>query len=164
MGSETTAAAIGLAAGVRRDPFAMLPFMGYHVGDYLQHWLNIGKKADASKLPRIYFVNWFRKDENGKFIWPGFGENSRVLKWIAERLSGTGKAVATPIGNVPAPGAIDIGGIDITEEEMAGILKINKDEWSDEIKSIKENYEMYGDRLPNELSAQLAALEKKLAE
>ena len=162
MGSETTAAAIGLAAGVRRDPFAMLPFMGYHVGSYLQHWLNLGEKADASKLPKIYFVNWFRKDEDDKFIWPGFGENSRVLKWIVERLSGTGKAVTTPIGNIPAPGAIDIDGIDITAEQMAGILDIDKEMWIEEIESIKENYKIYGDKLPKELSAQLEKLEKAL--
>jgi phosphoenolpyruvate carboxykinase (GTP) len=162
MGSETTAAAIGLAAGVRRDPFAMLPFMGYHVGDYLQHWLDIGKKAGA-KLPRIYFVNWFRKNENDKFIWPGYGENSRVLKWIVERVSGTGEAVTTPIGNIPAPGAIDTNGLTISDEDMAELLKVDKEAWLAEIASIKENYEIFGAKLPKELSEQLEALENRLA-
>jgi len=162
MGSETTAAAIGLAAGVRRDPFAMLPFMGYHAGDYLQHWLNIGERADASKLPKIYFVNWFRKDENDKFIWPGYGENSRVLKWVMERLSGEGKAQSTPIGNVPAPGDIDTSGLDICECSMAEILKVDREGWLAEIESIKENYKTYGDKLPKELESQLEALEKRL--
>ncbi|MCL2766108.1 MAG: phosphoenolpyruvate carboxykinase (GTP) [Peptococcaceae bacterium] len=164
MGSETTAAAIGLAAGVRRDPFAMLPFMGYHVGDYLQHWLNIGKKADPAKLPRIYFVNWFRKDKNDKFIWPGYGENSRVLKWISERVSGTGKAVATPIGNLPAPGAIDTNGLGISEESMNGLFQVNSEEWLSEIESIRENYVSYGERLPAELSAQLESLKRRLSQ
>ena len=162
MGSETTAAAIGLAAGVRRDPFAMLPFMGYHVGDYLKHWLNVGASADASKLPKIYFVNWFRKNEDGKFIWPGFGENSRVLKWIVERLSGTGKAVTTPIGNLPAPGAIDTSGINISAEDMAGLLEVDKEAWLAEIESIKENYVIYGDKLPAVLGEELAKLEASL--
>ena len=162
MGSETTAAAIGLAAGVRRDPFAMLPFMGYHVGDYLQHWLDIGKKAGA-KLPKIYFVNWFRKNENDKFIWPGFGENSRVLKWIVERLAGTGEAVTTPIGNIPAPGAIDTSGLTLSDADMAELLKVDKEAWLAEIASIKENYVTYGDKLPKELVAQLEELENRLA-
>ena len=164
MGSETTAAAIGLAAGVRRDPFAMLPFMGYHVGNYLQHWLDIGASADESKLPKIYFVNWFRKNENEKFIWPGFGENSRVLKWILERLDGTGEAVTTPIGNVPAMGALDTDGINISEADMAELLAVDKESWLSEIASIKENYKIYGDKLPKELVTQLEILEKKLAE
>lgn len=162
MGSETTAAAIGLAAGVRRDPFAMLPFMSYHTGEYLQHWLDIGKKTDAAKLPKIYFVNWFRKDETDKFIWPGFGDNSRVLKWIIERISGTSSAVTTPIGNIPEVDAIDTNGISITDEQMAEILKVDKEAWLAEIASIKESYEIYGDKLPKELSAQLEALEKRL--
>jgi len=141
----------------------MLPFMGYHVGDYLQHWLNIGRKADASKLPKIYFVNWFRKNENDKFIWPGFGENSRVLKWIVERLNGTGEAVTTPIGNIPAPGAIDTNGLSLSDADMAELLKVDKDAWLAEIASIKENYVTYGDKLPKELVAQLEELENRLA-
>lgn len=163
MGSETTAAAIGLAAGVRRDPFAMLPFMGYHVGDYLQHWLDIGKKTDPSKLPRIYLVNWFRKNEDGKFIWPGYGENSRVLKWITERISGTAEAIPTTIGNLPAPGAIDIGGLDISVDDMNTLFQVDKEAWLAEIESIKENYEIYGEKLPEELRAQLESLENRLS-
>ncbi|MCL1857938.1 MAG: phosphoenolpyruvate carboxykinase (GTP) [Oscillospiraceae bacterium] len=160
MGSEITTAAITDNVGqVRRDPFAMLPFMGYHAGDYLQHWLNIGKKSDMSKLPRIYYVNWFRKNAEGKFIWPGYGENSRVLKWIVERISGTGSAVTTPIGNMPGIGDIDISGLDISESDMAELLKVDKEAWLLEIESIKENYKTYGDKLPKELAEELAKLE-----
>ena len=164
MGSEITTADITDKVGqVRRDPFAQLPFMGYHMGDYLKHWFNIGTKTEASKLPRIYFVNWFRKNKEGKFMWPGFGDNSRVLKWIVERISGKGKAVETPIGNLPTPDAIDISGTKLTEAGMAEILSIDKDAWLLEIESIKENYKSYGNRLPIELSEELAKLEGKLA-
>lgn len=164
MGSEITTADITDKVGqVRRDPFAMLPFAGYHMGDYLQHWLNIGKKTDAGKLPKIYYVNWFRKNAQGKFIWPGFGDNSRVLKWIVERLEGTGKAVDTPIGRLPAPEAIDTDGINVSAEDMAELLRVDKEGWLAEIESIKANYESYGNRLPAELAAQLAKLERNLA-
>ena len=163
MGSEITAAAISDKIGqVRRDPFAMLPFMGYHVCDYLQHWLDIGEKADASKLPRIYYVNWFRKDAEGRWLWPGFGQNGRVLKWIVERVSGTGKAVATPIGNIPSPDAIDMDGLNVSADDMAELLKVDKDAWLAEIESIKKNYESYGEKLPRELKEQLESLEKRL--
>ena len=164
MGSEITTAAITDNVGqVRRDPFAMLPFMGYHVGDYLQHWLNIGKKTDASKLPKIYYVNWFRKNADGKFIWPGFGDNSRVLKWIVERISGTGKATETPIGNIPTLDAIDISGLnDISTDDMAELLKVDKDAWLNEVASIKENYASYGEKLPKELQEELDKLETRL--
>jgi phosphoenolpyruvate carboxykinase (GTP) len=164
MGSETTVAAIGLAAGVRRDPFAMLPFMGYHVGDYLQHWLDMGKKTDASKLPKIYFVNWFRKNEEDKFIWPGYGENSRVLMWITERIAGIGKAITTPIGNLPAVGAINTDALDISEADMATLSQVNTEEWLAEVESIKENYESYGERLPQELVVQLERLKERLSQ
>jgi phosphoenolpyruvate carboxykinase (GTP) len=163
MGSEITSAAITDNVGqVRRDPFAMLPFIGYHVGDYLQHWLDIGKKTDASKLPRIYYVNWFRKSAEGKFLWPGYGENSRVLKWIVERLSGIAKAVTTPIGNLPENGAIDVSGLNVSTDDMAELLKVDKDAWFTEVKSIKENYKSYGDKLPKELQAELDKMEKAL--
>ena len=163
MGSEITTADITDKVGqVRRDPFAMLPFAGYHMGDYLQHWLNIGKKTDASKLPRIYFVNWFRKNAEGKFIWPGFRDNSRVLKWIVERISGTGKAVSTPVGNLPAPGAIDISGSNVSDADMAELLKVDVGAWKAEFASIRENYASYGDRLPKELEAALEKLEASL--
>ncbi|NMA67702.1 MAG: phosphoenolpyruvate carboxykinase (GTP) [Clostridiaceae bacterium] len=165
MGSEITAAAISDKIGqVRRDPFAMLPFIGYHVGDYLQHWLNIGEKSDESKLPKIFYVNWFRKDEDGNFLWPGYGENSRVLKWICERVSGKGKAVKTSIGYMPTPDAIDTEGLDIDKETMEELLTINKEDWLKEIESIKEHYKSYGPKLPQELKNQLAALEKRVNE
>ena len=163
MGSEITAAAISDKIGqVRRDPFAMLPFIGYHVCDYLQHWINTGKKSDESKLPKIFYVNWFRKDEQGKFIWPGYGENSRVLKWICERVSGEGNAVKTAIGYMPTADDIDTEGLDITKEALESILDVNKEEWLNEIESIKEHYKNYGPKLPQELKDQLAALEQRL--
>ncbi|HEY9061741.1 MAG TPA: phosphoenolpyruvate carboxykinase (GTP) [Pseudobacteroides sp.] len=165
MGSEITAAAISDNIGqVRRDPFAMLPFMGYHVCDYLQHWLNIGTKSSADKLPKLFYVNWFRKDSDGKWLWPGFGENSRVLKWVCERVSGEGKAVKTAIGYMPTTDAIDTEGLKVSEEDMAELLKVNKDEWLKEVASIKDHYAKYGAKLPKELSAQLEALEKRLQE
>lgn len=163
MGSEITAAAISANIGqVRRDPFAMLPFCGYNVCDYLQHWLNIGTKVDADKLPKIFYVNWFRKDQDGKWLWPGFGDNSRVLKWIVERTSGEGKAVETPIGYMPTADAIDTAGLDVSEKDMAELLKVNKDEWLKEVVSIKDHYAKYGEGVPAELTAQLDALEKRL--
>jgi phosphoenolpyruvate carboxykinase (GTP) len=163
MGSEITAAAISANIGqVRRDPFAMVPFCGYHVCDYLQHWLNIGTKTDSDKLPKIFYVNWFRKDENGKWLWPGFGDNSRVLKWIVERVSGKGKAVQTPIGYMPTPGAIDLEGLDVPAKDIEELLTVNKDEWNKEIASVKEYYAGFGDKLPAELAAQLEALEKRI--
>jgi phosphoenolpyruvate carboxykinase (GTP) len=165
MGSEITAAAISANIGqVRRDPFAMLPFMGYHVCNYLQHWLDIGEKTSADKLPKIFYVNWFRKDSNGKWLWPGFGENSRVLKWICERVAGEGSAVKTAIGYMPSTDAIDTKGLDVSAADMAELLKVNKDEWLKEVTSIKEHYAKYGDKLPKELSSQLEALEKRLQE
>jgi phosphoenolpyruvate carboxykinase (GTP) len=163
MGSEITTADITDKVGqVRRDPFAMLPFAGYHMGDYLQHWLDIGKKSDAAKLPKIYFVNWFRKGEDGHFMWPGFGDNSRVLKWIVERLDGSADAVTTAIGNLPTKGAIDIEGIHVTADDLDHLLEVDKEAWLAEIESIKANYVSYGDRLPKSLSEELDKLESKL--
>ncbi len=165
MGSEITAATISSDIGkVRRDPFAMLPFCGYHICDYLQHWLDMGKKTDPEKLPRIFYVNWFRKDKDGNWLWPGFGENSRVLKWIIERVSGEGKAVETPIGYMPTIDAIDRTGLDVSDEAMKELLKVDKNEWKKEIESIKEYYAKFGDRLPRELARQLEALEKRFME
>lgn len=163
MGSEITAAAISANIGqVRRDPFAMLPFCGYNISDYLQHWLDIGTKTDADKLPKIFYVNWFRKDADGKWLWPGFGENSRVLKWIVERTAGEGKAKKTPIGYMPTDDAIDVQGLNVSREDMEELLKVNKDEWLREVASIKEYYAKFGDKLPAELKKQLAALEERL--
>ncbi len=163
MGSEITAAAISDKIGqVRRDPFAMLPFMGYHVCDYLQHWLDIGTKTEAEKLPKIFYVNWFRKDEKGRWLWPGFGENSRVLKWIVERVNGEGKAVKTPIGYMPTVDAIDIEGLDVPTEDMKELLRVDKEGWLREVESIKQHYANYGNKLPKELIEQLHALEERL--
>ena len=163
MGSEITAAAISDKIGqVRRDPFAMLPFIGYNVCDYLQHWLDVGEKSTEDKLPKIFYVNWFRKAENGKWLWPGFGENSRVLKWVVERVSGKADAVETPIGYMPTFDAIDTEGLDVSEEDMKELLKVNKEEWLKEVASVKEHYAKYGEKLPKELLAQLDALEKRL--
>jgi len=163
MGSEITAAAISNKIGqVRRDPFAMLPFLGYHVCDYFQHWINMGKKTDPDKLPKIFYVNWFRKDENGKFIWPGYGDNSRVLKWIFERVSGKGNAVKTAIGYMPSVDDLDLSGLDVSRDRMEEILSVNKEQWLAEVESIKEHYASFGDRLPEELKKQLAALEERL--
>ena len=162
MGSEITAAAISAKIGqVRRDPFAMLPFMGYNVCDYLQHWLDIGEATEADKLPKIFYVNWFRKDASGKWLWPGFGENSRVLKWIFERTEGTGKAQKTAIGNMPTEDALDVNGLDVSAEDMHELLTLNKEEWQAEVESIKEHYAKYG-RMPAELNSQLKALEERV--
>ncbi|EGD47900.1 Phosphoenolpyruvate carboxykinase (GTP) [Ruminiclostridium papyrosolvens DSM 2782] len=164
MGSEITAAAISDKIGqVRRDPFAMLPFIGYNVNDYLQHWLDVGAASTEDKLPKIFYVNWFRKDENGKWLWPGYGENSRVLKWICERVSGEGKAVKTEIGYMPTEDAIDVEGLNVSAEDMTELLKVKKEEWLKEVESIKAHYETYDiNKVPAELKKQLADLEARL--
>ncbi len=163
MGSEITAATISDNIGqVRRDPFAMLPFIGYHVCDYLQHWLDIGTMTDADKLPKIFYVNWFRKDEKGRWLWPGFGENSRVLKWIVERVSGKGLAVKTPIGYMPTPETIDTTGLDVSEGDMQELLRVDRKQWLKEVASIKEHYAKYGSRLPKAMADELADLEERL--
>lgn len=160
-GSEVTAAAIGLKAGIRRDPFAMLPFCGYHMGDYFRHWISIGENApDKSKLPRLFNVNWFRKNAEGKYIWPGYGDNVRVLKWIFERLDGAPIADKTPIGFVPKEGTIDLQGLD--NVDIKDIIKIDKNKWLAELELIKTHYNVFGDRLPSELRRQFAELEKRL--
>ena len=162
MGSEITAATISSKIGqVRRDPFAMLPFMGYNVCDYLQHWLDIGEATEASKLPKIFYVNWFRKDQDGKWLWPGFGENSRVLKWIFERTEGAGKAQETAIGYMPTEDALDVSGLNVSADDMHKLLSLDKKEWLSEVESIKEHYAKYG-RMPAELQKQLAALEERV--
>ncbi|MCK9220569.1 MAG: phosphoenolpyruvate carboxykinase (GTP) [Bacteroidales bacterium] len=166
VGSEVTAAAIGLKAGVRRDPFAMLPFCGYHMGDYFGHWVKIGQIApDPAKLPKIFNVNWFRKGADGKFLWPGYGDNIRVLKWIFERVEGTAAAVETPIGFVPEKHAIDVDGLPGIAEKMDQILKVDKEEWLHECELIAEHQKIFGDRLPAEMKKQYdnlkARLEKK---
>jgi phosphoenolpyruvate carboxykinase (GTP) len=162
MASETTAAQAGAVGKLRRDPFAMLPFTGYHVGDYLAHWLKIGGATDAAKLPKIFYVNWFLKDGNGKFIWPGFGENSRVLEWVFQRCNGEGEAVETPIGLLPTREALPTDGLDLPGEAWERLLKVDVDEWRAEIPSIEEHYSEIGDRLPQALRDELTTLEKRL--
>ena len=163
VGSEVTAAAIGLKAGVRRDPFAMLPFCGYHMGDYFGHWVSIGANApDPDKLPKIFNVNWFRKGPDGKFLWPGYGDNIRVLKWIFERVEGTTPANETAIGFVPQKGSIDTNGLNGVDEKMDDILKVDKSEWLDECELIAEHQAIFGDRLPKEMEQQFMKLKERL--
>jgi phosphoenolpyruvate carboxykinase (GTP) len=163
MSSETTAAQQSAAGVLRFDPMAMLPFCGYNMADYFAHWLAMGSQADASKLPKIFFVNWFRRDESGRFLWPGFGENSRVLKWVFERIDGTADAVETPIGNLPAPGALDVSGLDVTAEDLAALLSVDADGWRSAIPQIEDHYDRFGDKLPARLREQLDSLDKRLA-
>ncbi len=161
--SETTAAAAGAIGNLRFDPFAMLPFCGYNMADYIQHWLDIGKATDTSKLPKIFYVNWFRKSPEGKFLWPGYGENSRVLKWIVERVSGTGAAIETPIGYLPAPGALDTDGLGLSAEQVAAALAVNPDEWKGELPKIAQHFAHLGDHVPADMTAQLQRLEDRLS-
>jgi len=160
--SETTAAAAGAMGQLRRDPFAMLPFCGYHMGDYFAHWLKIGKRAGA-KLPAIFYVNWFRKSPEGKFLWPGYGENSRVLKWVFERCEGAAGADQTPIGAVPRAADLDLEGLKLAPEALGELLKVNRAEWLAETDSIAQHFARFGDRLPSELAEALAALKAKLS-
>ena len=162
MSSETTAAAAGEVGKLRHDPFAMLPFCGYHMADYFGHWLGLGERPDASKLPKVFYVNWFRKDEDGRFLWPGFGENSRVLAWIFRRCEGTAEAVETPIGLVPAPGAIDTHELDVSPDDMAKLLEVDVGDWRKELPAIHQHFARFGDRLPAALREQLADLEGRL--
>jgi phosphoenolpyruvate carboxykinase (GTP) len=162
MSSETTAAAAGDVGKLRHDPFAMLPFCGYHMADYFGHWLRIGRESDESKLPRLYQVNWFRKAPEGGFLWPGYGENSRVLAWIFRRCEDAAEAVETPMGLVPAKGAIDTEGLDIAEEAMDELLKVDAEELKLELPAQKQHFARFGDRLPDELDEQLEALERRL--
>ena len=161
MASEKTAAASGVKGDIRRDPMAMLPFCGYHMGDYFAHWLKMGEKGGA-KMPKIFYVNWFRKDGNGKFLWPGYAENSRVLKWIFERCDGESAAADTPIGKVPTEDAIDVNGLGLAGSSLKELLKVNAEDWKGEIPLIKEHYATFGERLPQGLKDELAALEKRL--
>jgi phosphoenolpyruvate carboxykinase (GTP) len=161
--SEGTAAAENKVGELRRDPFAMLPFCGYNMGDYFGHWLDVGAKADADKLPRIFMVNWFRKDENGRFVWPGYGENSRVLKWIFERLEGETGAVDTAIGRLPAAGSLDTVGLGLTDAQLNMLTTIDAEVWTEEASLIPAFFEKFGDRLPARLWAEHEALTTRLA-
>ena len=162
MASETTAAAAGAVGVVRRDPMAMLPFCGYNMGDYWQHWLDMGKKVDPDKQPKIFNVNWFRTDDEGHFIWPGFGDNLRVLEWIMKRAFGEIDAVETAIGYQPKADDINIEGLDISKETLEGLLGVDKDLWREEAKGIREYYAKFGDKLPKELMDELNTLENNL--
>ncbi len=161
MASETTAAATGAVGVVRRDPMAMLPFCGYHMGDYWAHWIEMGRKL-GDKAPKIFNVNWFRTDGEGHFIWPGFGDNLRVLKWILDRCEGKAEAVETPIGYVPRAEDIDLTGLDMSVETVRGLLDVDNDLWKQEVAGIEEFYGKFGDKLPKELKEELAALKAKL--
>jgi phosphoenolpyruvate carboxykinase (GTP) len=164
MASETTAAAAGAVGNLRRDPFAMLPFCGYNMADYFAHWLEIGASApDRDLLPKIFYVNWFRKNADGKWLWPGYGDNSRVLEWVFNRVVGKADATDTPIGWVPGTGDIDVEGLDVTEGDMAELLQVDPAEWRAEVPSIREHYAQFGDRLPAALNKEVDALEERLS-
>ena len=160
--SEGTAAAENKVGELRRDPFAMLPFCGYNMGDYFGHWLSMAGKTEAAKLPRLYFVNWFRKNEDGKFVWPGFGDNARVLKWIAERLDGESAAVDTPVGRVPTREALDLSGLDLSATDLSTLLDVDAEIWADEAALIPDFYARFGDRLPQALWDQHVALTARI--
>jgi phosphoenolpyruvate carboxykinase (GTP) len=161
-GSETTAAAVGAVGQLRRDPMAMLPFCGYNMADYWNHWLSFTERMDPDKLPRVFFVNWFRKGDDGRFLWPGFGENSRVLKWIVERVEGTAEAVDTPVGRLPAPGALDVEGLALADGAMDELLAIDVPGWLEEIGLIREHFARFGHKLPATLTAYADQLEAQL--
>ncbi len=161
MGSEMTAAAFGKVGQLRRDPMAMLPFCGYHMGDYWAHWLKLGAKPGV-KMPKVFFVNWFRKSPEGKWLWPGYGENSRVLKWVFERCEGSAAATATPIGNLPAKDALDLTGLKVSDDDLAQLLKVDLEGWLAEIPGMREHFAKFGNRLPKGLVEELDALEQRL--
>jgi phosphoenolpyruvate carboxykinase (GTP) len=161
MSSETTAAAAGEVGKLRFDPMAMLPFCGYDMADYFAHWLRLGKREGA-KLPRVFYVNWFRKDADGKFLWPGYGENSRVLEWIFRRCEGTAEAVETPIGLLPAEGAIETEGLNVAAEAMRELLEVDAELVKAQLPQVREHLARFGDRLPAELHEQLTDLERRL--
>ena len=163
MSSEKTAAAAGKVGDVRFDPFAMLPFMGYNVGDYIGHWLEIGGATDASNLPKMFWVNWFRKSDEGKFLWPGFGDNSRVLKWVIDRVNGEGEANETAIGHVPTAASLDVSGLDIDGTDLETLLSVDNEAWRGEVELIRGHFESIGERLPNAMRDELSDLEKRLA-
>ncbi|HEU0287674.1 MAG TPA: phosphoenolpyruvate carboxykinase (GTP) [Nocardioidaceae bacterium] len=162
LSSETTAAATGAVGVVRRDPMAMLPFIGYNAADYFGHWIQMGKQHDAVKLPRIFYVNWFRRDDDGGFLWPGFGENSRVLKWVVERIDGEAEAVETPIGHVPTPDSLDLDGLDLDRDALDDLLGVDVDEWKAELPQITEWFDKFGDKLPAVLWTELDGLKARL--
>ncbi len=164
MSSAKTAAAAGQVGEVRRDPMAMLPFCGYHMGDYFAHWLRLGAKTDPAKLPKIFYVNWFRRDADRRFLWPGFGDNSRVLKWVFERCDGLSETIDTPVGRMPTADALDVSGMDLARSDLEELLRVDIDGWQQEIPLIEQHYEQFGERLPEALTQQLDALRSRLQE
>jgi phosphoenolpyruvate carboxykinase (GTP) len=164
MGSETTAAAAGAVGNLRRDPFAMLPFCGYHMGDYFSHWIEIGASADETKLPKLFYVNWFRKGADGAFLWPGYGENSRVLAWVFERCAGRAAAKDSAIGRLPVPGALPVEGLQLAPGALDELLSVDEDDWRAELPLIEQHYAVFGDRLPAALQDEFDALAKRLAD
>ena len=162
MASETTAAAAGAVGNLRRDPFAMLPFCGYNMADYFGHWLDVGTAGDEAKLPKIFYVNWFRKDADGKWLWPGYGENSRVLEWVFERVAGRGEATETPIGFVPTTEALNVEGLDLSEADLEELLKVDVDDWRAEVPLIREHFATFGDKLPPALNDEVDDLAQRL--
>ncbi|MGD9621673.1 MAG: phosphoenolpyruvate carboxykinase (GTP) [Mycolicibacterium sp.] len=164
LGSEQTAAAEGKVGTVRRDPMAMLPFMGYNVGDYMQHWIDVGKNSDESKMPAVFFVNWFRRGDDGRFLWPGFGENSRVLKWAIDRIEHRAEGKSTPIGIVPTAADLDLDGLNVNPDDVDEALAVNADEWRRELPLIEEWFEFVGEKLPTGIKDELDALKTRLAE
>jgi phosphoenolpyruvate carboxykinase (GTP) len=161
MGSETTAAQAGEVGALRFDPMAMLPFCGYHMGDYFAHWLKVGRRSGA-ELPKIFMVNWFRKDEDGKFLWPGYGENSRVLAWVFRRCDEDAEAVETPIGRLPTPEGLPTEGLDVSPEALDELVRFDPDAWAAQLPQVREHFDRFGDRLPDALRAQLARLEEQV--
>jgi len=159
--SEQTSAAEGAVGELRHDPFAMLPFCGYNMADYFGHWLSFPKRTEESKLPKIFYVNWFRK-QDGKFLWPGFGDNSRVLKWICERVSGTGKGTETPIGYIPAAGALDVQGLNVTDTQLKELFKIDKNEWISETNEMESYLKTFGSKVPQGITTELNNLKARL--
>jgi phosphoenolpyruvate carboxykinase (GTP) len=164
LSSETTAAATGAVGKLRRDPFAMLPFCGYNMADYFAHWLTFSERFDEDKLPKIFYVNWFRKGTDGRWLWPGYGENSRVLEWVFERTAGRGDAVETPIGFVPSMSALNVEGLNVTVADMSELLTVHNDEWRHEVPRIREHFAEFGDELPAKLHAEVNRLEAKLVQ
>jgi len=163
MASETTAAQAGAVGNLRRDPFAMLPFCGYNMADYFQHWLDVGASSDESKLPKIFYVNWFRRGDDGRWLWPGYGENSRVLEWVFERVAGRGDALETPIGAVPTMASLNTEGLDMSDADVEELLRVDKDEWRKEVPLIREHFATFGDRLPDSLLGAVDDLEQRLS-
>ena len=162
MASEKTAAAEGVQGELRFDPMAMLPFCGYNYGDYFAHWLSMKDRTDVANLPKIFFVNWFRRDEDGRFLWPGFGENARVLKWVFERVDGTVDAIDSPIGKLPVPDQLDLSGLDINQADLDTLLAVDTEGWKGAVSQIREHFDSFGDRLPAELNAAVDQLEAAL--